>query len=153
MIVVGVGDEDQVDGGQIADVERGSEQATRAAGPQAQANANTVGENGIGQDIHFADAQEDGGVADPGGGEILLVPGLEIGFWGRGGTMQAVEEAELSASTAEPVRYAQSERLSLSPISNHAPLQMPELPDFPWNIICEEPRSSIERATLEKTEE
>src|SRR5207249_8156786 len=106
MIVVGVGDEDEINGRKVTNLERGSEQATRAGGPEAQADADAVGEDGIGEDGHVADAEENGCMADPDGGEVLLVPVVQMGFWRRGGTVQAVEEAEFSASTAEPVRRA-----------------------------------------------
>src|SRR6185436_1870461 len=74
-------------------------------------------------------------VADPHCRQILLVPVVQMRLWRRRRTVQAVKKAELPASTAQPVRYAQSERLSFRPISNHSPLQMPELPDFPERII------------------
>src|SRR4051812_13789945 len=48
MIEMGVGDKDQIDWRKLADVEGRSEQAGGSAGPQAQADANAVGEDWIG---------------------------------------------------------------------------------------------------------
>ena len=104
VIEMGVRDEDQINRRKLADVQRWSEQAARAAGPQSKADAHAVGENRIGENRHVADAQENGRVADPHGCQVLLVPVVQMRLSRRGGTVQAVEETELSASTAEPVR-------------------------------------------------
>ena len=82
---MGVRDEQEVDRRELAHGQRGGDVAARAAGDEAQADADAVAEDGIGEDRHAADAEEHGGVAEPGGGERLVLPVGEVGLERRGG--------------------------------------------------------------------
>jgi hypothetical protein len=74
VIEVRVRDEDQVELGQLAERQRRRHVALWTAGRQSQAQADAVRHDRVGEDVHVTDAEQHGGVADPGGGEVVRVP-------------------------------------------------------------------------------
>ena len=124
MIVVGVGDEHEVDGGKLADGEGGGEVATGAACDETEADADAVAENGIGEEGHVADTEEDGGVAQPGGGEGLVLPIAEVGFE-RGGRrgVEMIEPAGAASAFAEEIGEAQDGVASFDSVCDFTPTQ------------------------------
>ena len=65
MIEVGVGQQDQVNGGEVLDLEAGSFDALEQKEP--------VGEVGINQNIEVGKLEEEGGMTDPGDGDLAGV--------------------------------------------------------------------------------
>ena len=68
MIEVGVGEEDDIDGGQILDPEPGAFQAFEEEQP--------VREVRVDEDVEVGELEEERGMADPGDGDF---PGAELG--------------------------------------------------------------------------
>ena len=68
VVEVGMGDQDHVDRGKFVKRQRRGEQAGGAAGAEAKAKADAIGEDGVNEEVEACDAEENGGVADPEGG-------------------------------------------------------------------------------------
>ena len=124
VVEVGVGDQDQVELGQFADRQRGGDEPARPAGADAEADADAVGEDGVGEDGHPADAEQHGGVADPGGGEGVVFPAGQVRLERRRRRrVEPVEHAQPPAAAAQPVRHAQRHRPALRPFRIPFPAQ------------------------------
>ena len=124
MIVVRVRDEHEVDGGKLADGEGGGEVATGAACDETEADADAVAKDGIGEEGHVADTEEDRGVAQPGGGERLILPIAEVGFE-RGGRrgVEMIEPAGAASAFAEEIGEAENGVTSFDSVCDFTPTQ------------------------------
>ena len=61
----------------------GTNQALGTESANAQVRANAAEQDGIGQNVDAEEIDQDGGMAEPGGGDGILVPGLGFrdGCW------------------------------------------------------------------------
>jgi len=96
-----VGDEQEIDLGKFADGKRREHVAARAGGHKAQADADAVEENGIGEDCHAADADQDAGMTKPCGGERGIFPAGQIRGARRGGRdIKLIKPAQAASASA-----------------------------------------------------
>ena len=118
MIEMGMGDENQIELGQLADRQRRRDKPPRAERDQAQADADAAGHDRIGQHRHPADAKKHGRMADPRGGEFTVFPVRQIGNkFGPDGRIDVIEEAQAAAAATERISDAQHDRPLLCPVS------------------------------------
>ena len=71
---------------------------------------------------HTVDWEKDGGVANPAGGEFVILPTFQVGLKARPlRRVEAVEQAQPTAAAAEPVCYAQGDGPLFGPVRVSAP--------------------------------
>jgi len=71
-----VREEDEIDGGQLARLEGGGDEAFGADVAEKCVGADAFAEDGIGEDGEAVEIQQDGGVAEPGSGDGIGIPGV-----------------------------------------------------------------------------
>ena len=77
VVEVRVRDQDEIDLRQFTGMDA-AEQTARAAGHQPEPDADAIEEDWIGQDRHPTDAQQNGRVAEPRGGQLAVLPIRQI---------------------------------------------------------------------------
>ena len=65
MIHVRVGQQDQIDRGQLAESQRRSDITFRAGGSEAQGDANASSESGVSEDVETEKVDQDGRMTEP----------------------------------------------------------------------------------------
>jgi hypothetical protein len=124
VIEVRVADQDQVERRELADRQRRRDEASWAGGDQADADADARGEDRIRQDRLPAEAQQDRGVTDPGGGEFSILPVAQVGNERRSRRrVDFVEQAQPAAPAAEQVGQPQRHRAALGKVGVLSPAQ------------------------------
>ena len=73
-----VGKEDEIDWRKLGKRQRRFGQAFRADGKKWQANSDARKQNGIGYNRDTKEIDQDGGMSEPGRGEIVIVPGIRF---------------------------------------------------------------------------
>ena len=84
VIHVGMGEQDEVDFRQLGEAEGGLDQTLQAEREGAEADAGARAEDGVGEDGDAVDLEQHGGMAEPGGMEAGIGPGMRMGTMGRG---------------------------------------------------------------------
>lgn len=96
VVHVGMGEEDQIDAREIIGIERGADDAFAADGGDAELRADAIEKDGIGEDVHAEEIEEDSGVAYPADIHGVVRPGGEV----RGGDLDDIP-AKIVEAAAE----------------------------------------------------
>ena len=100
MVHVGVREQDEIDGGQLTRLERGCDQTFGADVSEKGVGANAFAEDRVRENGQAEEIQKDGGVAEPGCGDGVGIPGVRrgSGSWFQDGSASFFNEAADGAS-------------------------------------------------------
>ena len=96
--------------------------AARAGGHEAQADADAIKKDRVGENGHAANADQDAGVTEPGGGKGGMVPAGKIRrARGSGRGIELIEPAKAASASAQKIGDAQERGIATEAIREGFP--------------------------------